>query len=77
MIREEYATQKTAKLLKEAGFDCRCRKWYECKDSEPTEWGREHVFFVSIQYICFFDSSLKTRCEMIRFTIKIPIFAGK
>lgn len=38
MIEESYVSFETSKLLKEAGFDCNCRKWYEQKEDKITEW---------------------------------------
>lgn len=38
MIEEQYVSRDTARMLKEAGFDCNCRKWYEQKEDKITEW---------------------------------------
>ena len=37
MIEESYVGFETARMLKEAGFNCVCRKWYEWKDGEAAE----------------------------------------
>ena len=36
---DDYASFETARLLKEAGFDWPCEKWFELKDGTPIEWG--------------------------------------
>ena len=41
MIEESYVSLETAKLLKEAGFDWPCEKWFELKDGTPVEWGAD------------------------------------
>ena len=41
MIKESYVSFETARMLKEAGFDCNCRKWYEQKDDKVLEWGAD------------------------------------
>lgn len=38
MIEESYVSFDTAKMLKEAGFDCNCHKWHEQKEDKITEW---------------------------------------
>lgn len=38
MIEESYVSFDTAKMLKEAGFDCNCRKWYSQQDNDVLEW---------------------------------------
>ena len=40
-IEESYVGFETARMLKEAGFDCVCRKWYEWKDGEAAGWGAD------------------------------------
>ena len=38
-ITDDYVSFETARLLKEAGFDWPCEKWFELKDGTPIEWG--------------------------------------
>lgn len=40
-ITDDYVSFETAKLLKEAGFDWPCEKWFELKDGTPIEWGAD------------------------------------
>ena len=41
MIEEQFVSFDTAKMLKEAGFNCVCRKWYEWEDGEAAGWGAD------------------------------------
>ena len=40
-MTDDYVSFETAKLLKEAGFDWPCEKWFELKDGTPVEWGAD------------------------------------
>ena len=40
-ITDDYVSFETARLLKEAGFDWPCEKWFELKDGTPIEWGAD------------------------------------
>ena len=40
-ITDDYVSFETARLLKEAGFDWPCEKWFELKGCTPVEWGAD------------------------------------
>lgn len=40
-MTDDYVSFETARLLKEAGFDWPCEKWFELKDGTPVEWGAD------------------------------------
>ena len=40
-IADDYVSFETARLLKEAGFDWPCEKWFELKGCTPVEWGAD------------------------------------
>ena len=40
-MTDDYVSFETARLLKEAGFDWPCEKWFELKDGTPIEWGAD------------------------------------
>ena len=40
-MTDDYVSFETARLLKEAGFDWPCEKWFELKGCTPVEWGAD------------------------------------
>ena len=40
-MTDDYVSLETARLLKEAGFDWPCEKWFELKGCTPVEWGAD------------------------------------
>ena len=40
-MTDDYVSFETARMLKEAGFDWPCEKWFELKGCTPVEWGAD------------------------------------